>query len=153
MIIICSSDDSGERGLTKLSAQRAQLIYLREFVTSYNILEFITEKRHTKNTMKFKKIYQLCFLLYLSLLKRVSCRNQGCGLLILLDEPVSALFQNNETIIRNRVGKYIEKLNQIYKTTILKDPPNNNIYFFIEHLTVLRSYLPDCLNKGVNQTD
>ena len=150
MIIICSSDDSGERGLTKLSAQRAQLIYLREFVTSYNILEFITEKRRTKNTMKFKKIYQLCFLLYLSLLKRVSCRNQGCGLLILLDEPVSALFQNNETIIRNRVGKYIEKLNQIYKTTILKDPPNNNIYFFIEHLTVLRSYLPDCLNKGVN---
>ena len=101
--------------------------------------------------MKFKKIYQLCFLLYLSLLKRVSCRNQGCGLLILLDEPVSALFQNNETIIRNRVGKYIEKLNQIYKTTILKDPPNNNIYFFIEHLTVLRSYLPDCLNKGVNR--
>ena len=69
----------------------------------------------------------------------------------MLDEPVSALFQNNETIIRNRVGKYIEKLNQIYKTTILKDPPNNNIYFFIEHLTVLRSYLPDCLNKGVNR--
>ena len=80
----------------------------------------------------------------------MSCRNQGCGLLILVTDEVMELFQNNELKVRNKVDKYIEKLNEIYQSTILKDPPNNNIYFFTEHLTVLRSYLPGCLNKQVN---
>ena len=100
--------------------------------------------------MNLEKIFPLCFLLFLSLLKTVSCRNQGCGLLILVTDEVMELFQNNELKVRNKVDKYIEKLNEIYQSTILKDPPNNNIYFFTEHLTVLRSYLPDCLNKQVN---
>ena len=45
---------------------------------------------------------------------------------------------------------YISKLNEIYKNTILQYPPNDNIYFFIEHLTILRNFLPNCLNKGVS---
>ena len=72
-------------------------------------------------------------------------------MLILVDSTVMDLFQD-ESQIRNKVDKYIEKLNEIYKNTILKDPPNNNIYFFTEHLTVLKSYLPGCLNKGVNHS-
>ena len=99
--------------------------------------------------MNFKKIFHLSFLLYLSLLKTVSSRNQGCGVLILVDSTVMDLFQDNESQIRNKVDKYIEKLNEIYQSTILKYPPNNNIYFFIKHLTVLRSYLPGCFNKQV----
>ena len=79
----------------------------------------------------------------------MSCRNQGCGLLILVTDEVMELFQNNELKVRNKVDKYIEKLNEIYQSTILKYPPNNNIYFFIKHLTVLRSYLPGCFNKQV----
>ena len=72
-------------------------------------------------------------------------------MLILVDDTVSIkLFQNNETVIRNKVDTYISKLNEIYQRTILKDPPNNNIYFFTEHLTLLRNYLPNCQNKGVN---
>ena len=86
-----------------------------------------------------------------SQLVTVNLRNQGCGMLILVDDTVSIkLFQNNETVIRNKVDTYISKLNEIYQRTILKDPPNNNIYFFTEHLTLLRNYLPNCQNKGVN---
>ena len=69
-------------------------------------------------------------------------------MLILVDSTVMDLFQD-ESQIRNKVDNYIEKLNEIYQNTILKYPPNNNIYFFIEHLTVLRSYLPGCFNKQV----
>ena len=101
--------------------------------------------------MNSKKIFQLSFLLYFSLLKRVSSRNQGCGVLILIDDTVWELYQENENLVRKQVDGYMEKLNKIYKDTILKDPPNNNIYFFTEHLTVLKSYLPNCLNKGVNR--
>ena len=100
--------------------------------------------------MNFKKIFHLSFLLYLSLLKTVSSRNQGCGVLILIDgDTVLKLYQNDVNLVRKQVDKYIEKLNEIYQSTILKYPPNNNIYFFIEHLTVLRSYLPGCFNKQV----
>ena len=126
---------------------------MREFFTLVQYtgpLRLQFNRGKTKKTMK--KIYQICFLLCLSLLKTVSSRNQGCGLLILLDDTVVKLFQNNETIIRTRVDRYIEKLNDIYQSTILKHPPNNNIYFFTEHLTVLKSYLPGCLNKGVNHS-
>ena len=74
-------------------------------------------------------------------------------MLILIDgDTVLKLYQNDVNLVRKQVDKYIEKLNEIYKNTILKDPPNNNIYFFTEHLTVLKSYLPDCLNKGVNRS-
>ena len=98
------------------------------------------------------KIVKFCFILVTtSQLVTVNLRNQGCGMLILVDDTVSIkLFQNNETVIRNKVDTYITKLNEIYQRTILKDPPNNNIYFFIEHLTLLRNYLPNCQNKGVD---
>ena len=95
-------------------------------------------------------IVKVCLFVVISQSKMVSCRNQGCGMLVLVDETVSNSLQNNEAAIRNKVDTYISKLNEIYKNTILQYPPNDNIYFFIEHLTILRNFLPNCLNKGVS---
>ena len=96
--------------------------------------------------MNFVKV---CLFSVTSLLLEVNCRNQGCGMLILVDDTVTNSFRNNETAIRKQVDTYVSELNEIYQNTILQYPPNNNIYFFIEHLTLLRNFLPGCLNKGV----
>ena len=76
-------------------------------------------------------------------------RNKGCGMLILVDDTMMAEINYDEKILREKVNHYISELNTIFKDTILKDPPNNDIYFYIKHVTHLKNFLPDCNNGGV----
>ena len=83
------------------------------------------------------------------LIQKTESRNQGCSLLILVDDSMMSLVQNDETRLKQKLDKYINELNDIYQTTILKDPPNNNLYFFIKHVTHLKNFIPACKNKQI----
>ena len=77
-------------------------------------------------------------------------RNQGCGMLILVDDTFFKLVNRNQNQLSQKIDAYISKLNQIYQKTILKDPPNDNLYFYVKHVTLLENFLPGCENKGVS---
>jgi len=83
------------------------------------------------------------------LIQKTESRNQGCSLLILVDDSMMSLVQNDETRLKQKLDKYMKELNDIYQTTILKDPPNNNLYFFIKHVTHLKNFIPACKNKQI----
>ena len=55
--------------------------------------------------------------------------------------------------MKKKVDVYVEKLNKIYQDTILAYPPNNNLYFYVKHLIILKNYIPGCRNKGVSFYD
>ena len=83
------------------------------------------------------------------LIQKTESRNQGCSLLILVDDSMMSLVQNDETRLKQKLDKYMKELNDIYQTTIRKDPPNNNLYFFIKHVTHLKNFIPACKNKQI----
>ena len=80
-------------------------------------------------------------------------RNKGCGILILVDDTMMFEINNDEKVLREKVDHYISELNNIFKNTILKDPPNNDLYFYIKHVIHLKNFLPDCNNGGVCYTE
>ena len=88
-------------------------------------------------------------LTVVNFLPRVLSRNQACELLVVVDDSVEKLFSGDQKIIQEKVSHYVDKLNEIYKSTILADPPNDNIFFQIKELRILRNFLPDCKNKQV----
>ena len=92
-----------------------------------------------------------CFIIFvfITLSYETENRNKGCGMLILVDDTMMAEINNDEKILREKVNHYISELNTIFKDTILKDPPNNDLYFYIKHVTHLKNFLPDCNNGGV----
>ena len=81
------------------------------------------------------------------LIHKTESRNQGCSLLILVDDSLMSLVQNDENLLKGKLDKYIQELNIIYQSTILAYPPNNNLYFFIKHVTHLKNFIPACKNK------
>ena len=81
------------------------------------------------------------------LIQKTESRNQGCSLLILVDDSLMSLVQNDENLLKQKLDTYIQELNSIYQTTILAYPPNNNLYFFIKHVTHLKNFIPACKNK------
>lgn len=83
------------------------------------------------------------------LILKTESRNQGCSLLILVDDSMMSLVQNDENILKQKLDKYVKELNEIYQTTILADPPNNNLYFYIKHVTHLKNFMPACKNKQI----
>eukprot|EP00092_Neocalanus_flemingeri_P004719 GFUD01005084.1.p1 GENE.GFUD01005084.1~~GFUD01005084.1.p1 ORF type:complete len:416 (-),score=117.14 GFUD01005084.1:751-1998(-) len=76
-------------------------------------------------------------------------RTEACMMLVGVDDTVVELFDSDEKLIRTKVTKYVEKLNEIYESSILEYPPNDNIYFQIKELRILRNFLPGCENKAV----
>ena len=56
---------------------------------------------------------------------------------------------NDEAKLRGKVDEYIKQLNAIYKDTILKSPPNDELYFYVKDLIILENFIPSCNNKGV----
>eukprot|EP00092_Neocalanus_flemingeri_P030234 GFUD01032813.1.p1 GENE.GFUD01032813.1~~GFUD01032813.1.p1 ORF type:complete len:404 (+),score=102.04 GFUD01032813.1:85-1296(+) len=88
-------------------------------------------------------------LTLLTLLSTVSCRNQACNLLVVVDDSVVKLFNGDQKLIKKKVSNYVEQLNDIYESTILADPPNDNIFFQVKELRILQNFLPDCKNKQV----
>ena len=64
-----------------------------------------------------------------------SSRNQACEFLVLVEK----LFKGDQVAIQEKVSLYVDKLNNIYKSTILADPPNDNIFFKIFLLAVQTS--------------
>ena len=87
--------------------------------------------------------YKQSFLLILlSNLRSVLGRNKACELLIIVDDSVVEFFNNDQDLIEEKVTLYVDKLNAIYQSTILADPPNDNIYFQIKELKILHNFLP-----------
>jgi len=70
-------------------------------------------------------------------------------MLIGVDQYVMDLFGNSKSEIRTMAIKYVDELNKIYESSILKFAPNDNIYFQIKEIRILENFLPDCENKGV----
>ena len=89
----------------------------------------------------------LVILLFVILtIRRSESRNQGCSLLMLVDETVQL---NEDRDLKQKLDQYVDKLNNIYQNSILQDPPNDNVYFFIKHVIRLTNFLKDCRNKQV----
>lgn len=80
---------------------------------------------------------------------KVVARSDACMMLVAVDQTVVELFQKDEKLIRTKVTQYVEKLNDIYESSILKYPPHDNIYFQVKELRILRNFLPGCENKAV----
>ena len=97
-------------------------------------------------------MYSSSFLLLvvILLIQKTDSRNQGCSMLVLVDDTVMSFVNNDQNLLRQKVDTYIRKLNQIYQNTILKDPPNNNLYFYVKHVTVLQNFITGCTNKQVS---
>ena len=89
------------------------------------------------------------FFIFITLSFETESRNKGCGILILVDDPMMSEIKNKENILRNKVDHYISELNTIYQNTILAEPPHNDLYFYVKHVTHLKNFLPDCNNGGV----
>ena len=70
-------------------------------------------------------------------------------MLIGVDQYVMEMFGNSEDVVRTKAVQYVDKLNKIYESSILKSAPNDNIYFQIKEIRILKNFLPDCENKGV----
>jgi len=96
--------------------------------------------------MNYKQTF---LLILLSNLKSALGRNKACDILIIVDDSVQKLFNSDQNIIQQKVSQYLDKLNTIYQSTILADPPNDNIYFRMKELMILHNYLPGCTNKQV----
>ena len=88
----------------------------------------------------------LQLMLTVILLLRCEARNQGCSLLMLVDDTVRL----EDQALRQKIDSYVKDLNRIYQNTILKDPPNNNVYFFVKRVIKLQKFLSNCQNKQVN---
>ena len=82
----------------------------------------------------------------------LSSRDQACNLLIAYDDTVDKSFDSNVTAIINQIQHYVhgaDGLNQVYAKTVLKDPPNERIYFRIEKIVHIKKFAPNCNNPGV----
>ena len=98
--------------------------------------------------MTMKVSYPILTVL-ITLVIEIETRNKGCGVLILVDDTVMGEIKNDEKVLRKKIDYYISELNTIYQNTILANPPHNDIYFYIKHVTHLKNFLPDCNNGGV----
>ena len=68
---------------------------------------------------------------------------------IYTDDTVDSLFDGNTTSIKELMVSYVEGLNDIYENSILKDAPNERIYFSIGKLIRLKNFAPGCKNHGI----
>lgn len=93
--------------------------------------------------------YILLPVIFILIQKSTCDRSQGCSLLIMVDQTFYDLVDKNNVTMKKKVDVYVEKLNKIYQDTILAYPPNNNLYFYVKHLIILKNYIPGCRNKGV----
>ena len=82
----------------------------------------------------------------------LSNRNQACSILVAYDDTIDSQFNSNVTSIRKQINQYVngpKGLNQIYANTVLKDPPNERIYFRIGKIVHIRNFAPNCNNPAV----
>ena len=95
-----------------------------------------------------KRIF-FVFFIFITLSFETESRNKGCGILILVDDTMMSEIKNKENVLRKKVDHFISELNTIYQNTILAEPPHNDLYFYVKHVTHLKNFLPDCNNGGV----
>ena len=76
---------------------------------------------------------------------RSEARNQGCSILMMVDDSVTL----DDEGLRQKIDFYVKDLNRIYQNTILKDPPNDDLYFYVKKVINLQRFLPNCQNKQV----
>jgi len=76
-------------------------------------------------------------------------RSQACMMLVGIDDAVYNMFDKNIENIKKEVTEYVTELNKVYKKDILKDAPNELIYFQIKKMILLKDFLPGCKNQDV----
>jgi len=103
--------------------------------------------------MLLKHFFITTFFLILLAIKGtiVNARDRACNLLVAID--TGTVFQNNnipksEDIVRT-VNQYVESVNDIYKETILKNPPNQNIYLRLQDIWLINNFVPGCNNESI----
>lgn len=78
-------------------------------------------------------------------------RNRACNVLIAIDTETvfpDGRVPNNEDLVQNLL-QYITSLNKIYEGSILKNPPNQNIYFRLTEIWMMSNFVPNCKNESV----
>jgi hypothetical protein len=79
----------------------------------------------------------------------LSNRDQACNLLIAYDDTVYSSYDSNVTAIKEKVKYYVQNLNKIYADTVLRDAPNEKIYFRVGKLVYIQNFAPNCNNPAV----
>jgi len=77
-------------------------------------------------------------------------RNEACNMLVAIDVGTvyPSSLPSSESITRIVQG-YISSLNSIFQRSILKNPPNHNIYFRLKDIWLLNNFVPNCNNDSV----
>jgi len=102
----------------------------------------------SSDRMRFKIIIGLVLSSFVRS-DELSNRDQACDLLLVYDDTVYDSYNSNTTAIKEKVQYYVNNLNEIYSKTILKDPPNERIYFSIGKLVHIQGFAPNCKNPGI----
>eukprot|EP00088_Acartia_fossae_P009851 TRINITY_DN14841_c0_g1_i1.p1 TRINITY_DN14841_c0_g1~~TRINITY_DN14841_c0_g1_i1.p1 ORF type:complete len:401 (-),score=19.67 TRINITY_DN14841_c0_g1_i1:329-1531(-) len=78
-------------------------------------------------------------------------RNRACNILVAIDKNTVFPDPNrvNEQQIKRTVQEYIADVNNIYQESILKNPPNHNIYLRLQDVWLLENFLPGCTNESI----
>jgi len=77
-------------------------------------------------------------------------RNQACGILVAIDmDTVYPEKPPPTKSIVSTVQQYISSLNQIYESSILKNPPNQQMYLRLQEMWLLRGFMPGCRNESI----
>lgn len=86
-----------------------------------------------------------------------AARNQACNMLIAIDADTVLSNQppgsSSDSQIWGLAAEYVAALNTKYQETILKSPPNENMYFRLEEVVLLRNFVPNCRNESVVLTE
>ena len=69
--------------------------------------------------------------------------------IIVTDDTIYNDFVKNTTGIQEAIMGYVKGLNDIYENSILKDAPNEKIYFRIGKWVKLKNFAPGCENPTI----
>ena len=65
------------------------------------------------------------------------------------DDTVAKSFHQNVGAIEEVAKRHVNGLNKIYQQKLLKDPPNERIFFRIRKLLYIKHFANDCKNPGI----
>lgn len=75
--------------------------------------------------------------------KRSGNRDQACEMLIAVDEPLYNHYQRDMTNVTNLVKDLVQRLNDIYQSTVLRDH-FNSLYFRVKEIRILFDFCTEC---------
>jgi len=91
------------------------------------------------------------YLLILAVDISTSDRDRACDILLAID--TDTVFPNkrlpSNEVLTQTLLIYISGLNKIYENSILKNPPNQNLYFRLTEIWTMSNFVPSCNNETV----